>query len=175
MKTIDVGDCCNKDLTSTTNGTLFRTYILNEILDNYDFWESKSSKIELDFKNVKKITPSFANEAFAYYLKYANKEQILNKIRFINIKETHRLIIEVELESGYHRLYDKPEQEVTKPNHGIIPRKLWIEERIAAVTKSMTQTKDFDPVLLRKLNDELNYLLKQWEDAPEICLIIDYD
>lgn len=78
----------------------FRAAFLSK-LDNADYWKRPSEPIILDFINVKKIGPSFANEAFGYFTKYAKPEDILKKIQFINISNVQRMIIQEELESGY--------------------------------------------------------------------------
>lgn len=80
----------------------FRNKYLSE-LDSDIAWKNDNLFIEFDFSNVKKIGPSFANEAFAYFTKYAKPTQILKKIEFTNISKVKRLIIEQELDSGYKR------------------------------------------------------------------------
>lgn len=71
-------------------------------LDNNDIWKSNNIDIIIfDFSNVKIIGPSFANEAFAYFTKYAKPEKIKSVIRFEKISKIHQLIIEKELETGY--------------------------------------------------------------------------
>ena len=60
--------------------------------------------ITLDFSGVKKIGPSFANEAFGYFTKFGVKpDMILKKINFKNISDVHMLIIKEELDAGYSR------------------------------------------------------------------------
>lgn len=78
----------------------FRKRFLSD-LDNSEFWKTSSEPIILDFKNVKKIGPSFANEAFGYFTKYVKPKDFLKKIQFANISKVQMLIIEEELESGH--------------------------------------------------------------------------
>lgn len=82
------------------NAVEFRENYLKS-LDNRDVWGAEAVAIDLDFANVKKIGPSFANEAFAYFTKYAKPAQILNKIKLHNISVVQQMIIEEEIESGY--------------------------------------------------------------------------
>ena len=72
-------------------------------LDSVSAWNVESTFIEFDFSNVKKLGPSFANEAFAYFTKYAKPSKILKRIKLINISNVKKLIIEQELESGYKK------------------------------------------------------------------------
>jgi len=74
-----------------------------EKLDDAKRWNNDDKFIVLDFKNVNKIGPSFANEAFAYFTKYAKPKRILNKIELVNISKIKKMIIEQELSSGYNR------------------------------------------------------------------------
>lgn len=78
----------------------FRERFLNS-LDNQEYWKQDPEPIILDFKNVEKIGPSFANEAFAYFTKYAKPEVVLSKIKFENITTVQRILIEQEIKSGY--------------------------------------------------------------------------
>ena len=70
-------------------------------LDNEDAWKSKGIAIILDFSNVDTMISSFANEAFAYFTKYASPEQIKKKIKFENISTVKMEIIDIELLNGY--------------------------------------------------------------------------
>lgn len=72
-----------------------------KFLDNEEAWRTDKEEIVLDFTNVKKIGPSFANEAFAYFTKYAKPERIFKKIVFKNISQVQRMIIHEELDTGY--------------------------------------------------------------------------
>lgn len=81
----------------------FRNRFLKS-LDNEHTWTTDTEPIVLDFANVKKIGPSFANEAFAYFTKYASPEKILKKIIFNNATRVQREIIQEELETGYKRV-----------------------------------------------------------------------
>jgi hypothetical protein len=72
-------------------------------LDSDEKWKNEDKEIILDFNGVKKIGPSFANEAFAYFAKYARPDLILKKIKFVNISEVQEAIIRTELDSGYDK------------------------------------------------------------------------
>jgi hypothetical protein len=108
MKTIDVGQefyhrLANRDKyqgDGKHTAVDFRTRYLSE-LDNKEAWAKSDKFIVFDFQNVKKIGPSFANEAFGYFMKYTNPERFLEKVMFTNISDVHRLIIKEELESGF--------------------------------------------------------------------------
>lgn len=88
------------------NAVEFREKYLSE-LDNKPVWDSKDIFVIFNFQNVKKLGPSFANEAFAYFTQYAKPGRILEKIQFKNISEVKLLIIKEELESGYKSLWKK--------------------------------------------------------------------
>ncbi len=81
----------------------FRKRFLRE-LDDESAWKQLDPFIVLDFRHIRKIGPSFANEAFAYFTQYASPEMILKKIKFENLTEVQRSIIQEELEAGYSRL-----------------------------------------------------------------------
>jgi hypothetical protein len=110
IKTLDIGIDFHHRLTNRDshqsdgkfNAVQFRERYLKD-LDSNDAWENADIFIELDFSNVTKIGPSFANEAFAYFTKYARPPRILEKIYFKNIKEVFRMIIEEEIEAGYRK------------------------------------------------------------------------
>jgi hypothetical protein len=80
----------------------FRRKYLKQ-LDNGEAWLNDEPFIILDFKDIIKIGPSFANEAFAYFTQYAKPELILKKILFENITNVKLLIIKQELETGYNQ------------------------------------------------------------------------
>ncbi len=73
------------------------------VLDSQEAWDNESCVVELDFKGVKKIGPSFANEAFAYFTQYAKPQLILKKICLKNASKVQTKIIEIELETGYSK------------------------------------------------------------------------
>lgn len=78
----------------------FRKRFLSD-LDRDAEWSSSDPFVELDFQNVRKIGPSFANEAFAYFMKYAKtKERFFEKIKMKNESRVQRIIIEEELDAG---------------------------------------------------------------------------
>lgn len=86
----------------TFTAVLFRKRYL-QYLDNSNAWENDGNEVCLDFLGVKKIGPSFANEAFAYFTKYAPPNKILSKIQLKNASEIQLMIISQELEDGYSR------------------------------------------------------------------------
>jgi hypothetical protein len=104
---IDVGKDFNHRLANRNksqgdgkyNAEDFRVKYLNEF-DNEKVWKDGKKSITFDFSNVKKIGPSFANEAFAHFVRYTKPEQILKQIIFINISRVQLLIIKEELESA---------------------------------------------------------------------------
>lgn len=72
-----------------------------KFLDNDDAWKTSNTAIIFDFSNVDTMISSFANEAFAYFTKYAPPERIMKKIKFENITRVKMEIVEAELENGY--------------------------------------------------------------------------
>jgi hypothetical protein len=108
MKTVDVGKdfyhrLANRDQfqgDGKHTAVEFRNKYLLE-LDNKAAWSYPEQFIELDFQNVNKIGPSFANEAFGYFMKYTDPQGFIRKVKFSNISEVHLMIIEEELESGF--------------------------------------------------------------------------
>ena len=83
----------------THNAIEFRNKYLKQC-ENQDFWKSDETII-FDFSGVEKIGPSFANEAFAYFLKYTDPKTLKAKIKFINISKVQLFIIDEEIQSGY--------------------------------------------------------------------------
>ena len=69
--------------------------------DNLEEWKSGHVVIELDFSGVRKIGPSFANEAFAYFMKYTTPERFHQRIKLLNLSTVQRAIVETELAAGY--------------------------------------------------------------------------
>jgi len=82
------------------NAIKFRELFLRD-LHFSSSWEDDRPYIILDFLFVEKISPSFANEAFAYFTKFAPPERVKNKIKFINISVVKQAIIDLEIEQGY--------------------------------------------------------------------------
>lgn len=80
--------------------TNFRKKYLSR-LDDPQAWKEETEPIILDFTNVKKIGPSFANEAFGYFIKYVKPEEFYKKVQFTNISNVQKMIIDQELRSGY--------------------------------------------------------------------------
>ena len=111
IKTIDVGKefyhrLANRDrhqCGGQHSAEEFREMYLSILCDK-NAWRDDHEAIVLDFKHVKKLGPSFANEAFAYFTQWAKPDCILKKIRFLNISPVKLRIIKIELESGYGRL-----------------------------------------------------------------------
>jgi hypothetical protein len=108
--TIDVGKEFSTRLTNrnkrqgdgTHTADEFRKKYLSDF-DSADAWTNGILTIELDFANVFKIGPSFANEAFAYFMKYTKPEEFLRRIVFKNLSRVKQAIIEDELKTGYCR------------------------------------------------------------------------
>lgn len=108
MRTIDVGKDFDPILTNRDerqrdgkyNAIDFRKKFLSD-LDNEEAWKNDSLTIVIDFSNVSKMGPSWANEAFAYFTKYAKPNKIIKKIVFENISRVKLAIIKQELEAGY--------------------------------------------------------------------------
>ena len=82
----------------------FRRQYLRQ-LDDENAWKDEKAFIAFNFINVKKIGPSFANEAFAYFMKYTSPEKFKKKIIFKNLSDVQEIIIDEELKSGYSRGY----------------------------------------------------------------------
>jgi hypothetical protein len=78
----------------------FRNKYLSDF-DKKEEWDSGEKEIILDFANVRKIGPSFANEAFAYFMKFTDPTTFKNRIKFINTTKVQMMIITEELEAGY--------------------------------------------------------------------------
>lgn len=110
MKTVTVKDQFSHRLANrdeyqgdgTKTAVQFRELFLKH-LDQEQAWTENGNEICLDFMGVKKIGPSFANEAFAYFTKYANPDKILSKIILRHVSEIQKMIIRQELEDGYRR------------------------------------------------------------------------
>lgn len=108
LRTIDIGEEFHNRLTNrdskqrdgTFTGVEFREKYLKE-LDSKEAWADDSVYIKLDFSNVIKMGPSWANEVFGYFAKYAKPGKILKKIQSENVSRVKRNIIEQEIESGY--------------------------------------------------------------------------
>lgn len=108
MKKIDVGKEFSTNLTNRDklqrdgkfNGVDFRTKYLSE-LDNNELWNNDDTLIILDFGNVERLGPSWANEVFAYFSKFGEQDLVLKKIKLENISRVKLAIIEKEIETGY--------------------------------------------------------------------------
>jgi hypothetical protein len=84
----------------THNAEQFRKKYLSEF-DSPEEWRIGKREITFDFTSVEILGPSFANEAFAYFTKYASPENILKRFHFINISEVKMDTINEELTEGY--------------------------------------------------------------------------
>lgn len=84
------------------NAVAFRQEFLSH-LDKADAWKSPNDadRVSLDFSGVKKIGPSFANEAFGYFMKYCKPDEFLAVVIIENASRVQGLIIREELDSGY--------------------------------------------------------------------------
>ncbi|MDI3503781.1 MAG: hypothetical protein PWP64_717 [Candidatus Cloacimonadota bacterium] len=110
IKNIDVGkdffvDLVNRDENQGDGqftAKQFRKKYLSQ-MDNQEFWINPKNTIVLDFKNVEVLGPSFANEAFAYFTKYAKPEIIKKVIKIVNISKVKMSTIDVELNRSYDR------------------------------------------------------------------------
>jgi len=80
----------------------FRGKFLLEF-DSQEFWNKPLTSVVFDFAGVRKIGPSFANEAFAYFMKFTNPSKFYDYIKFVNISRVQKMIIEQEVESGYSK------------------------------------------------------------------------
>ena len=70
-------------------------------LDDQTKWDAATDPLVLSFKHVKKIGHSFAKEALGYFTKYGKPKEFMKRVKFVHITNVQRMIIEVELESGY--------------------------------------------------------------------------
>jgi hypothetical protein len=107
--TVDVGNEYCRRLTdryesqtgNEYNAVDFRSKYLCA-LDNSEAWQDNDLRIVLDFSNVDKLGPGFANEAFAYFAQYAkDPEDILSHIVILNASKVKYIIILTELESAF--------------------------------------------------------------------------
>lgn len=85
-------------------GVEFREKYLSE-LEIQDWWDDSAKKIVLDFEGVTTISPSWANEVFAYFtskkFKNVDTQKIFNKIELKNISKVKLETIEMEIKDGY--------------------------------------------------------------------------
>jgi len=122
---IDIGKKFSSNLTNRYgdySGKEFRIKFIDEqISHRYDFWHNPQTVITLDFQNVDILHPSFANEAFAYYTKFATPDVIKRVIKFINITQVQMATINVELDEGYiDEQIDDLDQIVTLEKNSVI-------------------------------------------------------
>lgn len=71
-------------------------------LDFHKSWDKKGPIVLFDFEGVKKLSPGFANEAFAHFTIYASPDKIFERIQFINISPVKRETIEREVQDSYY-------------------------------------------------------------------------
>lgn len=86
----------------THNAIAFRERFLKH-LDTQAAWANPrpEDRTILNFAGVKKIGPSFANEAFGYFMKYCKPTEFLAVVQIENASVVQEQIIREELESGY--------------------------------------------------------------------------
>ena len=78
----------------------FRERFLSE-LDTPDAWKPESTvRVVLDFANVTKLGPSFANAAFGYFVRYASPAEVLKRIEIKNLSNVKLFIIKQELDEA---------------------------------------------------------------------------
>lgn len=83
------------------NGRQFREEFLSSY-DNAEYWKSKTIEfVEIDFSDVIKLGPSWANEVFAYFTKFAKPERVLEVINPTGLSPVKKAIIELEVTKGY--------------------------------------------------------------------------
>lgn len=80
-----------------TAGAFKRKYLNN--LDNKAAWRNSRTAVVLDFSKVRVVSPSFAIEAFGYFMQYTNSKAFYKKIKFENISRVKKAIIDIELAS----------------------------------------------------------------------------
>jgi len=110
MQVLDVGIEFAPSLTNRDDhqrdgrhsGVEFRERYLKD-LENENNWPGDAPFIALDFSHVKRLGPSWSNEVFAYFTKFANPEEILRQIKLVNISRVKESIIRKEIETGYSR------------------------------------------------------------------------
>ena len=83
------------------SGQAFRNKYLAD-LDDAARWHDSELCVVLDFGEVKRLGPSWANEVFAFFTKYGKPGIILKKIKLVNISKVKRDIIQVEIDTGYY-------------------------------------------------------------------------
>ena len=66
--------------------------------DSLDAWERAASTIEPAFSGVRNIGPGFADEAFAYFVRYVSSpDDIFDRIRISNVSSVKLAIIRNEV------------------------------------------------------------------------------
>lgn len=106
MRTIDIGKEFSSSLVNRNSqqrdgkfsGEEFRDKYLSDLM-NPKSWENKEPYITLDFTNVERIGPGWANEVFSN-LPFYSVEDVLNKIILKNISKVKLAIIINEIVSG---------------------------------------------------------------------------
>lgn len=81
------------------NGEDFRKKYLKDF-DSKEAWRNSDPEIEIDFEGVTKLGPSWANEVFAHFTRYASPKNILSKFVLTGLSEVKQSIIDVELKKG---------------------------------------------------------------------------
>lgn len=75
--------------------------------DNPTTWGDLSNSIIIDFSGVEKLSPSFADEAFGYFTRYANPEKIKSMFNFRNLTKIQTMILDNELQDAYANIKHK--------------------------------------------------------------------
>lgn len=110
MRTVNIGKEFSSSLTNRDThqrdgkftGVEFREKYLGELMTQ-EQWRNDTPSIVLDFSEVKRLGPSWANEVFAYFTQFGRPEIILKKIQLKNISRVKESIIKQEISTGYSR------------------------------------------------------------------------
>jgi hypothetical protein len=84
------------------NAIEFRTRFLAH-LDSAEAWRNQraENRVILDLSGVTKVGPSFANEAFGYFMKYCTPDDFFKMVTIEKASRVQSMIIREELEAGY--------------------------------------------------------------------------
>ena len=80
-------------------GEEFRNKYLQD-LESDTWWKDSDKKIVLNFAGIYTLSPSWANEVFAYYGRKFTEKKIKERILLANISDVKRKIIYKEIEVG---------------------------------------------------------------------------
>jgi len=96
-RTVDVGRAYSPRLATRDEAKKFKDKYLSVFYDKHS-WEDPECKVVLDFTNVKKISPGFADTAFGEFTYDAkNIEELLEHIVIQNASTVQLAIIKGEL------------------------------------------------------------------------------